>query len=106
MILCECERVGVCAARVEASIDITGESANRGALFGPTETLEPLVIEVRQRWRNMHQLGKAVGTDAGRGARDFPCFGGEPCARRFVGNHGVEIERFGGGQQSKHGASR
>ena len=49
--------VVVGAGGIEPAIDITGEGADRGALFGPAEALEALVIEVGQRGRDMHQVG-------------------------------------------------
>ena len=46
MVLREGERVGVGAGGVEAAIDVAGEGADRGALLGPGEGLEALVIEI------------------------------------------------------------
>jgi hypothetical protein len=106
MVLREGERVGVGAGGVEAAIDVAGEGADRGALLGLAEGLEALVVELRQRLRNMHQFAKPLGAKLRRRARDAARLGGEArLARRVLERRG-EIERLGGGEEDQHAAPR
>ena len=88
MVLREGDRLGVGAARVEPAIDVAREGADRGALFGASETLEPVVVKRGQRGRDMHQFDQAIGADAGGGARDPSRLGGKLGAGHFHNTRG------------------
>ena len=103
MILREIDRGGIERGRLEPGIHIAREREERGAFGRRGEIAEPVVIELRERGRDMHQVAQPLLGKVGGGCGELRCLRGEPrCRDGQVRQRRFVIECLGGREDRDH----
>ena len=82
------------------------EGADGGPLVRLAEALEPARVELGQLVGNVHQPGKIVRAELGRGARDASRLPLKARRGGLLVERGGEIEGLGGGEKNDHRRGR